>query len=437
MAGNDGGGEAKVAWDEGLAATAGAFTRPSLAIFTTLLTGWVLAPGRRTITAMIGAADPGASRAHDAYHRFVRAGAWSMTRLWRIVAVRVVTTFSPDGPVPLDLDDSLWHKSGRCVDGAGSFRDAVRSTRSTIVYATGLNLVVVTLRVIPPWGGMPIGLPIGVRLHRKGGPSTHDQAVEMITELASWLPERSFLLCADGAYAPLIGRGLPRTHVISRLRRDAALFKAAPPHTNKRGRPRTKGARLADLATLAAQAPAKEWAEVTLDCRGRAVRSAVWSRQVLWHGVDPRNLVTLVMVKDPTGSQPLDFFVSSDTAIGAGDVASHYSGRWSIECVFRDAKQVLGAENPQSWKGVGPERAAALSLWLMTAVWAWYIPTYGTTRTWKSRPWYSAKATPSFLDALAALRRVLWADRITTMSSSPLESEKFTDVLLHVLATAA
>ncbi len=83
-----------------------------------------------------------------------------------------------------------------------------------------------------------------------------------------------------------------RTHVISRLRRDAALFEAAPPHTNKRGRPRTKGARLADLATLAAQAPAREWAEVTLDCRGRAVRSAVWSRQVLWHGVDPRSLVT-------------------------------------------------------------------------------------------------------------------------------------------------
>ena len=82
---------------------------------------------------MIGSADPAASRAHDAHHRLVRAGAWSMTRLWRIAAVRVIATFSPDGPVPLDLDDSLWHRSGRCVDGAGSLRDAVRSTRSTIV----------------------------------------------------------------------------------------------------------------------------------------------------------------------------------------------------------------------------------------------------------------------------------------------------------------
>jgi len=72
--------------------------------------------------------------------------------------VCVIATFSPDGPVPLDLVDSLCHRSGRCVDGAGSLRDAVRSTRSTIVYATGLNLVVVTLRVVPPRGGLPIGL---------------------------------------------------------------------------------------------------------------------------------------------------------------------------------------------------------------------------------------------------------------------------------------
>src|SRR5664279_3288467 len=35
------------------------FTAPSFAIFTDLLTGWVCAPGRRTVTAMIAAADPG------------------------------------------------------------------------------------------------------------------------------------------------------------------------------------------------------------------------------------------------------------------------------------------------------------------------------------------------------------------------------------------
>jgi len=50
------------------------FIAPSLAIFTDLLTGWICAPGRRTITAMIAVADPAGRRAHDAYHRFVRDG---------------------------------------------------------------------------------------------------------------------------------------------------------------------------------------------------------------------------------------------------------------------------------------------------------------------------------------------------------------------------
>lgn len=41
---------------------------------TDLVTGWVCAPGRGTITGMITVADPAGRRAHDAYHRFVRDG---------------------------------------------------------------------------------------------------------------------------------------------------------------------------------------------------------------------------------------------------------------------------------------------------------------------------------------------------------------------------
>jgi len=37
-------------------------------------------------------------------------------------------------------------------------------------------LVVVTLRVQPPWGGEPLGLPINVRLHRKKELTTLDLA---------------------------------------------------------------------------------------------------------------------------------------------------------------------------------------------------------------------------------------------------------------------
>ena len=306
-----------------------------------------------------------------------------------------------------------------------------------MVYATGLNLVVVTLRVTPPWVGTPIGLPVGCRLHRKSGPTTIDLAIEMLQALADWLPERCFALAADGAYATLCGRGLPRMSVTSRMRRDAALYEAAPPPTGKRGRPRTKGARLPTPVDLAASVPKRRWERVTLDWRGRSVDALVWSRPVLWYGVDKNNLVLLVVVRDPEGHQHDDFFVTTDLDAAPAWVASHYAGRWSIEVCFRDAKQALGGENPQSWRAKRPERAAALSLWLMTAVWAWYIPAFGTTTTWVRRPWYPKKASPSFLDALAALRRVLWRQRITAASASPGEPSEMLEAMIEALAMAA
>jgi hypothetical protein len=74
---------------------------------------------------------------------------------------------------------------------------------------------------------------------------------------------------------------------------------------------------------------------------------------------------------------------------------------------------------------------------LCAAIWTWYIPTVGTAVSWIPRPWYPKKATASFRDALASLRRMLWAERITPVSSSPPFPPKILDGLLDVLASAA
>jgi len=59
-------------------------------------------------------------------------------------------------------------------------RDAVRSTKKRVVYAWGLNVVVVCPRVTPPWGGTPITLPINLRIHTKGGKIPLELTEEMI-----------------------------------------------------------------------------------------------------------------------------------------------------------------------------------------------------------------------------------------------------------------
>src|SRR6266851_50933 len=156
------------AWKSVLAATATAFTSPSHALFIDLACAWVCATGRRTICGMVAVMDPASRGAHDAYHRLVRAGAWSLDALWGVIVTFAVAHVGP-GPIVVVLDDTLLHRPGRKVDGAGSWRDAVRSTANRVVHARGLNLVVLAVRINPPWGGMPIAVPVGVSLHRKGG----------------------------------------------------------------------------------------------------------------------------------------------------------------------------------------------------------------------------------------------------------------------------
>ncbi len=250
--------------------------------------------------------------------------------------------------VVLDCDDTVYKKTGRKVEGAGTFRDAVRSTRARVVHAWGLNLVIITLRVTPPWGGCPLGLPLNMRVHRKGGPTTVELAAHMIGEIAGWLPGRQLHLYADGAYATLVGADLPRTVVTSRLRRDAALYEPAPPRTGRPGRPRTKGARLPTPPELAAAAT--DWVQADIDSRGTTVTRLLWHRDVLWYRVNRRRLVRLIVVRDPTGTQPDDFFVTSadpdSPAADPATTASGYTGRWSIEVTNRDAKQALGGEDP-------------------------------------------------------------------------------------------
>jgi hypothetical protein len=387
---------------------------------------------------MITIADPEGHRAHDAYHRFLRAGAWSMAQLWCLLALLLVTHLDLPRHLVLYLDDTLFHKTGRKVKGAGNFRDPIRSTGNQVVYALGLNLVVLTIRVRAPWGGEPLALPIDMRLYRKGGPSHLDLALEMIEEVARWLPGHTFVLGADGAYASLAGRERPRTHLVSRMRRDAAVYDLAPiRQPGQRGRPRKKGDRLPSLAEIVELVPDDEWVTETIDMRGQKVERLLFSLPVLWYAVCPDQPLLLVVVRDPSGKQPPDFFFSTDLDMLAQEVAGLYADRWSIEDTFKNTKHLLGGQEPQSWSHHGPERAAALSLWLYSLVALWHLVCHGNRPTWIPRPWYTSKVTPSFADALATLRRALWPLRLFGDSDSNPLIAKIPSLFIDTLAEAA
>src|SRR6266571_5277349 len=62
----------------------------------------------------------------------------------------------------------------------------------------GLNVVVVCLRVDPPWGGTPIALPLNLRIRaKKNGKKTTELAAEMVAEIAGRPPELAAAAAAN------------------------------------------------------------------------------------------------------------------------------------------------------------------------------------------------------------------------------------------------
>lgn len=423
------------AWQELLGQFFHLFTKPGAQIFSNLMTGWILCTARRTLTRILPFADPLHRRAHDAYHRFFPDAHWVMNRLWHTLTLILVTGLCPKGILTLALDDTLFHHSGRKMEGAGAWRDAVRSTRKKVVYAWGLNLVVLTLQIQPPWGGEPLGLPINMRLHRKKEKTLIELAEDMIQEVRTWLPERKVRVVGDGFYATLAGKALPDVTIVSRLRRDANLYDWPPKRRRKRrGRPATKGKKLAKLEKMAAHI--QTWQLVEVRQRNKRVKRWVYTRIVLWPKVT-KHPIKLVISRDPAGKEKDDFFFTTDLEMAASDVLECYGDRWAIEDTFKNAKQSLGVQEPQTYKRQGPERAAALGLWLYSAVWFWYLQRKPSQRTFRVLPWYPEKAVPSFADALSCLRRELWGQRIKGMFGNSSVHDHNFEFLIEALANAA
>ncbi len=411
------------------------FTEPGAQIFCRIVTGWILCTTRRTITGIIPFADPLGKRAHDAYHRFFPDCRWSLSQMWKMLTLVLVQRFYPKGIITLSMDDTLFHHSGPKVNGAGFWRDAVRSTNKKVVYAWGLNLVVTCLQIQPPWGGEPLALPVNMRLHRKGEESLIELAVQIINEICQWLPNRQIRLVADGFYATLAGKNLENITIISRIRRNADLFELPPKvEEKKRGRPRCRGQKLAKLKKMAAHV--KNWRMVEFCQRGTIIERLVYTRVALWYKVT-RKPILVVVSRDPEGKEKDDFFFTTDIAMTAEDVLACYADRWAIEDTFKNTKQLLGAQHPQTYKGKGPERAAGFGLWLYSMVWLRYLTKKPNEQYFFVQPWYQHKKTPSFADAIADLRRELWSERIKYMfGNSAVHDKKYT-FLLDALATAA
>ncbi len=294
-----------------------------------LLVGAILAPGKRTVTAVLRVMGLHTERQFQNYHRVLNRAVWSPRAASRVLLRLLVTTFlPPDAPVVLGLDDHIERRRGAKIAAKGIYRDAVRSSKSFFVKTSGLRWVCMMLLVPIPWVQRIWALPFLTVLapseryhqeHKQRHKTLSDWARQMIIQVRRWLPDRLLVVVADRTYAALellaACQGLPRpVTLITRLRLDARLYDPAPPRKpGQRGPHAKKGPRQPTLLARLTD-PATDWQTVTVRWYGggtRTVRLATGT--ALWHHRGkPLVAVRWVLISDPDGKFEAQALLSTD-----------------------------------------------------------------------------------------------------------------------------
>lgn len=430
------------------------FTAPSFQNFVTMASGWMLCPGRHTISRVLLCGSGPARKKHFAtLYRFFSRARWNTDSLGRILFSLLLARLG--ARIVVIIDDTLCRRSGPHFWGAAMHHDPLASSygRGTTTghmmrWAFGHNWVVLAVHVPLPWNAARgVAVPILWRLYRgkKGCPiSAYQKKTELARELvglvSSWLPEnKELMLLGDGEYAcQTVVRSLPEhVHFTGPMLMGAAFYDRA--HSQRSlGRPRIKGEKLPSPRTLAEDGSVR-WRTIRPTIYGREVPVKIKTQVGLWYTVAHTRAVRMIVTRDPAGRIEDRAYFSTDLSLSVEDVLADFAKRWSLEVSFRDAKQHLGLEDPQNgwWrraqrirrrkKKPGPQpkgrRGAAailhtvpLTFCVYGLVIVWYLrhgnPAQDVARVRRRCPWYRHKREPSFADMLGAVRRKFRSARI-------------------------
>lgn len=246
----------------------------------------------------------------------------------------------------------------------------------------------------------------------------------MLTQVRRGLPQRAIVLVADSSFAALEWlealRSLPTAvHVGTRLRLDAALYDPAPERQPKpMGRPRKVGNRLPTLKSRL-DSPQTNWQLLTIDgwYGGRCCQLQVTSQTAVWYHTGlPAVPIRWVLVKDPNAKFEPQAFLSTDLGATPEQILRWFRQRWPVEVTFEEGRAHLGMETQRQWSDLAILRTtpALLALFSIIVLLADSLQ----SQIASSRPqtaWY-AKSRPTFVDALALVRRQVWRTRTFQLS---------------------
>jgi hypothetical protein len=255
-----------------------AFSRRVWAHVQVLVAGSRLTPARRTVAAALRVLGLAQLKQFHRYHRVLSQAKWSGLAISRILLNLLGATFAGDGPLVFGVDETLERRRGAKIAAKGIYHDAVRSSHSHFVKASGLRWSCPMLLVPIPWAARTWALPVltalapserSARTHHRRHKTVTDWARQLFLVVRRWWPDRPLVAVAESTYAtlPLLARcqRLPNPITfLTRLRLDAAVSEPAPPRdAHTLGRPRRTGKRLPSRVSVATD-PTTVWTPLTV-----------------------------------------------------------------------------------------------------------------------------------------------------------------------------
>lgn len=406
-----------------------AFTKPTFQRAMLVFVGFILTPGRRTVTRALGTMRNLWDGHFSDYHRVFSRARWSLWPLGKVLAATILELVPADQKVVVSADDTAAQHRGAKVYGKGRHRDACRSTKTFKAWLWGHRWVVLAINVKFPFATRAWALPVLMALYRTK--KTNEQegrrhrtaialARPLIARLMRWFPQRQFILLGDGGYAShgLAGfchRHRRRLTLVSLLHARAHLCEAPPPlRKGQMGRRRIRGKKLPHPQDAVAKAKRRRATVAWYGGKQRKVEyvseTAHWYKAT--EGLVP---IRWVYVHDLDGTHEDRYFYSTDLTMSAATIIGLYTARWSIEVTFQEVRQHLGFASPRNRKKQSVLRTAPCLLGLYSVVTVLFHQSTCGKRAAppqpRAYPWY-AKEEVTFSDAIAAVRRQFWAETV-------------------------
>lgn len=419
-----------------------------------LVLGAILAPGQRTVTAVLRIMGLSLERHFENYHRVLSRAVWSSRELSRRLLGLLIEVFAARGPVVLAMDDTIERRRGAKIKAKGIYRDPVHSSHSHFVKASGLRWLSVMLLAPIPWARRVWALPFLTVLapserYYQGRQRAHkkltDWARQVLLQVKRWLPGRKLVVVMDSSFAAIdfLWRVTQLAHpitLIARFRLDAALYAPAPRcRTGKKGRPRKKGKRLPTLEKVLYDARTRWKKIVVLNWYGEGKRVVeITSRIAIWyHNGMPPLPIRWVLIRDPKGKFKSQALLCTDLNEKPEQILKWFVMRWQTEVTFHEVRDHLGVETQRQWsdRAIARTTPSLLGLFSLVALLA-------NTHAWKGKipirqdAWYR-KPLPTFSDALALVRQTIWHHRYFQLSQDRSDIRKLQPDLLSYLSNTA